>query len=499
MRVIIKENYDAMCEWVSLYIKNKINSQNEFVIGLPTGSTPLGVYSKLIDFYKNKELDFTNVTTFNMDEYVNLPKNHKQSYNYFMHQNLFNHINIPKENINLLDGNSKDLQAECSRFENKITSVGGIDLFLGGIGADGHIAFNEPGSSLSSRTRIKTLCHQTIIDNSRFFDNIGQVPTTALTVGVGTIMDSKEIIIMISGIKKAQALYKCIEEGVNHMWTISSLQLHPKVTIVCDEESTAELKVKTVNYFKNLQTTTDLMGNPIFNQINTNINNNDKVIIFSPHPDDDVIGIGGTMQQLPNKENVTIIYMTSGAGGLPKNFPLDTREKEAKFSVKILGYKESQIKFLNLPFYKNKTNISEDDYNIIADIYRKVNPKHVFVCSDDDPNGTHKKCYNILVNTEKMLNGKSGIKNYWLFKGAWGDWKENEYNCYVHIPKAVFNLKKISILAHQSQDPPVVTNNDNRTFLKRVIEKNYSQRMPGEYTEKLLKISSKEFTQGNYL
>ena len=219
-----------------------------------------------------------------------------------MHDNLFNHIDIARENINLLDGMAEDLQEECKKYEEKIKTSGGIDLFLGGIGADGHIAFNEPGSSLTSRTRIKTLCSETINDNSRFFDNINEVPTTALTVGVGTVMDAREIVIMISGAKKAIALYKCIEEGVNHMWTVSALQMHPKVTIVCDEAATAELKVKTVKYFKELQHTTDMMGNPIYNYLDKQIDTNEKVLIFSPHPDDDAIGIGGIMQLLPNKK-----------------------------------------------------------------------------------------------------------------------------------------------------------------------------------------------------
>ena len=491
MRVIIKKDYKEMCDWVSMYIKNKINNKNNFVLGLPTGSTPLGVYENLIKYNNEKEIDFSNVITFNMDEYVNISEKHEQSYHYFMYNNFFNHINIQKNNINILNGNAENLEKECEDYEKKILSVGGIDLFLGGIGADGHIAFNEPGSSLKSRTRIKTLCYQTIMDNSRFFKDINEVPTTALTVGVGTVMDAKEIIIMISGIKKSYALYKCIEEGVNHMWTVSALQLHPKVTIVCDEESTAELKVKTVNYFKNLQITTDIMGNPIYNQINSCIKDEDKIIIFSPHPDDDVIGIGGTMQMFKNKENVTIVYMTSGSGGLPANLPKNTREKEAIFSLKILGYKENQIEFLNLPFYKDKNDISEKDYQIIENLYHKIKPKHVFICGDNDPNGTHKKCYQVLYNTEIYMQNNPYIENYWIYKGAWGKWdkdSENKPNCYVHLPKNVFDLKKLAVLAHQSQDPPVVTNNDKRTFLQRIIENNKSKRLPGEYAEKMLKL-----------
>ena len=189
-----------------------------------------------------------------MDEYIGIPEDHPQSYHHFMYHHLFNHIDIPKENINILNGNAADLAKECKQYEAKIKSVNGIDLFLGGIGSDGHLAFNEPGSSLSSRTRIKTLTFDTIQSNSRFFNNdIEKVPKTALTVGIGTVMAARELLIVISGYNKARALQKAVEEGVNHMWTVSMLQLHQRGVICCDEESTMELKVGTVKYFKEIE------------------------------------------------------------------------------------------------------------------------------------------------------------------------------------------------------------------------------------------------------
>jgi glucosamine-6-phosphate deaminase len=189
-----------------------------------------------------------------MDEYVGLPEEHPGSYHYFMNHNLFEHIDIPKENINILNGNAKDLDAECIRYEKKIESYGGIRLFLGGIGADGHIAFNEPGSSLTSRTRVKTLIHDTIEDNARFFNNDPRlVPRLALTVGVGTIMAAEKVLIIVSGLNKARALKMGIEEGVNHMWTVSMIQLHQHGIIACDEDSTEEIKVRTLNYFKEIE------------------------------------------------------------------------------------------------------------------------------------------------------------------------------------------------------------------------------------------------------
>ena len=204
----------------------------------------------------NKEgiISFENVVTFNMDEYVGLSPEHEQSYHYFMHENFFNHINIKKENINILDGMTKDLEAECQRYEDKIKSYGGIHLFMGGVGEDGHIAFNEPGSSLSSRTRDKELTYDTILANSRFFDNdVEKVPKLALTVGVGTLMDSEEIMILADGYKKARAVYHGIEGGINHLWTISALQLHRKTVIVIDEKAASDLKVKTYKYFKEIE------------------------------------------------------------------------------------------------------------------------------------------------------------------------------------------------------------------------------------------------------
>ncbi|KAG2187959.1 hypothetical protein INT44_000709 [Umbelopsis vinacea] len=259
MRLIIREDYDEVSNYVANYVKERIKqfaptADRPFVLGLPTGSSPIGTYNKLVDFFKSGELSFEHVITFNMDEYVGLPKNHPQSYHTFMWTNLFAHINIKAENVHILDGNASDLDAECKEFEAKIARVGGIELFLGGIGPDGHIAFNEPGSSLTSRTRVKTLAYETIIANARFFEgDIGKVPKLALTVGVATVMDAREVVVTITGAHKAIALAKCIEEGVNHMWTVSAIQMHPKGLIVCDEDSTLELHVKTVKYFKSIE------------------------------------------------------------------------------------------------------------------------------------------------------------------------------------------------------------------------------------------------------
>ncbi|XP_062942104.1 glucosamine-6-phosphate isomerase 1 isoform X3 [Cynocephalus volans] len=198
MKLIILDHYFQASEWAAKYIRNRIIQFNPgpdkyFTLGLPTGSTPLGCYKKLIEYYKNGDLSFKYVKTFNMDEYVGLPRDHPESYHSFMWNNFFKHIDIHPDNTHILNGNAADLQAECDAFEKKIKAAGGIELFVGGIGPDGHIAFNEPGSSLVSRTRVKTLAMDTILANARFFDgDLTKVPTMALTVGVGTVMDARE-------------------------------------------------------------------------------------------------------------------------------------------------------------------------------------------------------------------------------------------------------------------------------------------------------------------
>jgi glucosamine-6-phosphate deaminase len=259
MRIIIHEDYAALSRWVAYYIGSRIRQfhptrQRPFVLGLPTGSSPVGTYENLVDLHRQGKLSFANVLTFNMDEYVGLPEDHPQSYHYFMQQHLFSRIDIPRAGINILNGNAPDLEKECADYEARIRAAGGIHLFLGGIGPDGHIAFNEPYSSLSSRTRIKTLTWDTRLANSRFFEgDPNAVPKTALTVGVGTVMDAEEIVVIVSGHAKARALQQVVEEGVNHKWTVSMLQLHRKSMIVCDEEATEELKVGTVRYFKDIE------------------------------------------------------------------------------------------------------------------------------------------------------------------------------------------------------------------------------------------------------
>ena len=242
--------------WAARYIADKINakaavSDKPFVIGLCTGSTPIETYAELIRLVKAGKVSFKNVISFNMDEYVGLPVEHPESYHSFMHKYLFDHIDEPAANIHILDGNAPDLAAECAAYEKAIEAAGGFDLFLGGVGEDGHIAFNEPFSSLQSRTRVITLTRETREVNSRFFDgDMEKVPAQALSVGVATVMGAKEVVVLAFGSKKARAIKDAVEGPISHYCTLSALQNHPAGIVVCDEPAVGELKVNSYKYFK---------------------------------------------------------------------------------------------------------------------------------------------------------------------------------------------------------------------------------------------------------
>ena len=259
MRLIIEENAATAGLWTARYIVARIKEKaartdRPFVLGLPTGSTPVETFKELVRLYEAGEVSFRNVVTFNMDEYVGIPEDHPESYHTFMRRHFFDHVDVPAANIHILDGNAPDLQKECEEYERKIVAAGGIDLFLGGVGEDGHLAFNEPFSSLNSRTRVKTLTYDTLVVNSRFFDNdVNKVPKQALSVGVATVLDAKQVLILALGHKKARALQQCVEGPYSHVCTISAMHVHPHGSVVCDEPATAELKVGTYRYFKDIE------------------------------------------------------------------------------------------------------------------------------------------------------------------------------------------------------------------------------------------------------
>ena len=265
MKVIIRDSKKEASIWAARHIASAIKAKAEitddpFVLGLPTGSTPLSTYAELVRMVKAGELSFKNVISFNMDEYVGLPVEHPESYHSFMFTNLFNHIDEPLENIHILNGNAPDLAAECAAYEEAIVKAGGIDLFMGGIGEDGHIAFNEPFSPLESRTRVVTLTQDTREVNSRFFGGDPEaVPAQALSVGVGTVMDSKEVMILAYGSKKARALASAIEGPMSHYNTVSALQKPPAGILVCDEAAIGEVKVNSYRYFKAVEAAEKLL------------------------------------------------------------------------------------------------------------------------------------------------------------------------------------------------------------------------------------------------
>ena len=255
MRLLIHKDYESVCSWTADYIIRRINafSGKPFVLGLPTGGSPLGVYRRLAEACKEGKISFSKVISFNMDEYLGLPSDHPQSYKRFMKDNFWSLVDIKSENTHIPDGMTQDPEKECRAYEEAIKAAGGIELFLGGIGSDGHIAFNEPGSSLNSRTRVMSLNAETRAANSRFFNgDVSQVPQRALTVGIGTVMDAREVLILATGRSKARALQNAIEGALSHWCPLSCLQMHPKSIIVCDEEAAEELKYGTVKYFKEM-------------------------------------------------------------------------------------------------------------------------------------------------------------------------------------------------------------------------------------------------------
>ena len=251
MEIMIYQTYEELSKASANVVADVINSKPDAVLGLATGSTPLGLYQELIRMHKEEGLDFSHVSTFNLDEYVGLSPNHPQSYHYFMQENLFKHINIEPQNVHVPSGTTSNYQAFCQWYEQRIEQCGGIDVQVLGVGTDGHIAFNEPSSSLGSRTRIKTLSKETIEDNARFFESKEQVPIYAITMGVGTVLEARKLILLASGPGKAQAIADAIEKPVSSMCTASALQLHPDSTFFIDTAAAANLQM--LDYYQWIQ------------------------------------------------------------------------------------------------------------------------------------------------------------------------------------------------------------------------------------------------------
>jgi glucosamine-6-phosphate deaminase len=244
MEVIVQPDYEQMSKVAAQIVVEILNAKPNAVLGMATGSTPLGLYQELVRLHREGQLDFSRVTTFNLDEYVGLSTSHPQSYHYFMREQFFQHVNIPPQNINIPSGTTSNYPAFCEWYEQRIAECGGIDLQILGIGSDGHIAFNEPTSSLSSRTRLKTLSKQTIDDNARFFERREDVPVYAITMGVGTILDARKLVLVANGEAKARAIAQAVEGPVTSMVTASAIQLHRSAIVIVDEEAASELTMR---------------------------------------------------------------------------------------------------------------------------------------------------------------------------------------------------------------------------------------------------------------
>jgi glucosamine-6-phosphate deaminase len=256
MRLIVRPDYASVSTWAADFVARRISGSGHgpFVLGLPTGSTVLGLYERLRGLCRSGGLSFSKVLTFNMDEYLGLPADHPQSYRRFMRENLFSGVDIDPANVHIFDGEARDPERECADYEAAIAAAGGIDLFVGGVGSNGHLAFNEPGSSPSSRSRVIGLSKESRSANSRFFGGDPEaVPSKALTVGIGTVMEARELLILASGLAKARAVRHAVEEGVSQLWPVSALQTHPRCVLVCDEDASSELRVGTVRYFRELE------------------------------------------------------------------------------------------------------------------------------------------------------------------------------------------------------------------------------------------------------
>lgn len=258
MRVVIKPDYNNLSQWAADYVVYRINKhrpspKKPFVLGLPSGSTPLGMFAALARYYKEGKVSFENVVFFGMGEYVGVGAGDEHGFQYFLWDKFLKYVNIKKEHVHFLDGLTTDFSKECANYEKAIAAAGGVNLFIGGVGEDGHIAFNEPYSSLSSHTRAKLLAPSTIRANSRFFDNDeSKVPPMVLTIGIQTMMDADEVMILASGNAKAEAIKHAVCGGISHVWPVSVLQQHPHGIIACDEDATGELDMETIAYFKEI-------------------------------------------------------------------------------------------------------------------------------------------------------------------------------------------------------------------------------------------------------
>ncbi|RYY59191.1 MAG: glucosamine-6-phosphate deaminase [Chitinophagaceae bacterium] len=579
---------------IAALVKSKQAAGEKAILGLATGSTPKKVYAALIRMHREEGLSFKNVVTFNLDEYYSLAPDALQSYHRFMHENLFSHIDIPLENCFLPDGlvAPELIRRHCDEYEKKIESFGGIDLQLLGIGRNGHIGFNEPGSHVSSVTRLITLDQSTRFDAAYDFGNLANVPRKAITMGVGTILQARRVILLAWGERKSGIIRQAIEGPVTEFVPASYLQGHQNVEFILDESAAAELTRRKAPWLTDdvewnnamiKKAVTHLalaLGKPILKLTNNDYNQNGlsdllalygqaydinievfnqlqrtitgwpggkpghddtyrperaapdvkRVLIFSPHPDDDIISMGGTFQRLVDQgHEVHVAYQTSGNIAVAddeafrfidfirdynKQFGIENpvadqmytealeflkvkksgekdipslrhvkgiiRRGEAKNTCRFVGVPDERAHFLNLPFYETglveKSPIGEPDFKIIADLIEEIKPHQIYAAGDlADPHGTHKVCLDGVFEAVKRLKGKEFMGDcwLWLYKGAWAEWDIDLIEMAVPLSPDQVLKKRKGIFKHQSQkDGVVFQGSDSREFWQRAEERN---------------------------
>jgi glucosamine-6-phosphate deaminase len=584
-------------------IKSKQEKKKNCVIGFATGSSPTKVYQEIIRIHKEESLSFYNVIAFNLDEYYPIEKDDNNSYHHFMNENLFDHIDIPKENINIPSGeiSEKEINKFCSSYEKKIDKNGGIDIQLLGIGRTGHIGFNEPGSHFNSTTRLITLDHTTRFDASKSFNGIENVPSKALTMGIRTIFNAKRIIIMAWGIQKSHIVKKSVENNIKSLIPTTYLQNHKNTTLVLDKECSSELtrfktpwlvgpcdwsdvikrkaivwlceiteksilKLTDEDYNKNglsdllaLEGSSYELNIKMFNHFQNTISgwpggkpdsddstrperknpNPKRVLIFSPHPDDDVISMGGTFDRLVSQgHEVHVAYQASGNVAVSNHdalkfievsvdmFSADSnskiksmikelknkkpdkidspeirklkgfiRKREAIAATRYIGIPDSNTHFMNLPFYETgrikKNPASKKDVLITASLIAKIKPHQIYAAGDlEDPHGTHKVCLDIVIEALESLKGEKFIKDcwLWLYRGAWLEWDIHEIDMAVPMSPAQVLRKRKAIFFHQTQkDGVMFQGQDLREFWVRAEERN------NETAEKYKKMGLAEY------
>jgi glucosamine-6-phosphate deaminase len=551
------------------------------VLGLATGSTPVGLYRELIRLHKEDGLDLSAVVTFNLDEYYPIPGDDPHSYRRWMHETFFSHVNIKPENIHIPDGTlrKEDVEDYCQRYETAIRKAGGIDIQILGVGRTGHIGFNEPGSTRNSRTRLVTLDPVTRRDAAGDFFGEENVPQQAITMGVGTIMEARKVVLMAFGEHKAPIVLKAIEQPQTEAIAASFLQTHPDANVLLDEAAAGELtfyrrpwEVTAVDWTpdrirqavvwlsltvkKALLKLSDLdfrehhlydllrehgpaesLGEDIFQDRLLTIQHHPAgpdprtVLVFSPHPDDDVISMGGTVIRLVEQgHRVHVAYMTSGniavfdhdarrfadfVDSFNRLIGLDAqktaevrkrvqafldakapgqpdtpevlkikgliRETEARAAALACGIPPGQLEFMDLRFYRTgtiaKAPIHPEDITDIVKLFERLQPSQIYVAGElSDPHGTHRTCAEAIYEAVRRVRKKGQNFEVWLYRGAWEEWEPHQIEMAVPLSPETVERKKLAIFRHQSQKDKAMFpgNRDQREFWQRAEERNRS-------------------------